>query len=547
MPHRDLVSWASILTAHNQANHPHVALSMFPQMFALDRLPPDHFVLASLAKACSSLGALRQGKQVHAHFAVSPFYADDVVKSSLVDMYGNCGLPDNAWSVFESISRKNLVSCTAMVSGFARSGRHSDAIELFQRMPAKNLLTWTALISGMVQSGNRADAFSLFMDMRREGVEIVDPFVLSSIVGASASLAALDVGRQFHCLVMVLGFESCLFVSNALVDMYAKCSDVLAAKDIFDGMVRRDVVSWTSVIVGMAQHGRAEEALCMYEEMVSAGVRPNEVTFVGLIYACSHTGLVDKGRYLFDSMIKDYGIIPSLQHYTCLLDLLGRSGHLNEAEDIIKTMPFQPDEATWAALLSACRHHGNTKMAINVSDCLMSIKPEDPSTYVLLSNVYAGAAMWENVSKVRKLMGVMEFRKKPGYSALILGKEGHVFYAGETSHPNKDEMFDLLMGLETKMKRRGYVPDTSWVLHDLEQQEKEKLLFLHSERLAVAYGLLKSLPGTVIRIVKNLRVCGDCHTVLKFISSIVERDIIVRDSNRFHHFSDGRCSCRDFW
>ncbi|CAL5413919.1 unnamed protein product [Camellia sinensis] len=547
MPHRDLISWASLLTAHNQANIPHRTITLFPKMFALDGLKPDHFVFACLVKACASLGALKLGKQVHAGFLLSLFCDDDVVKSSLVDLYAKCGLPDSARLVFDSISRKNSVSSTAMISGYARSGRKSEAVELLRGMAEMNLFSWTALISGLVQSGQWIDGFNLFIEMRREGVDIIDPFILSSIVGASANLAALELGKQIHCLVLSLGYESSLFVSNALVDMYAKCSDILAAKTIFDTMCRRDIVSWTSIIVGMAQHGQANESLSLYDEMISAGLKPNKVTFVGLIYACSHVGLVSKGRYLFKSMVEDYKLSPSLQHYTCLLDLFSRSGHLDEAENLLKTMPFKPDEAAWAALLSACKRHGNTQMGVQVANHLLSLEPKDPSTYILLSNTYAGASMWENVSKVRKLMGVMEFKKEPGYSCIELGKESLVFYAGETYHPMKDEIFGLLKELDEEMKRRGYVPDTSLVLHDMEQHEKERQLFWHSERLAVAYGLLKTVPGTVIRIVKNLRVCGDCHAVLKHICSIVKREIIVRDANRFHHFVDGRCSCRDFW
>lgn len=549
MPQRDPVSWASILTAHNQANLPHRTLSMFPNMVALDGLQPDHFVYASLVKACASLGlgALRMGIQVHAQFVSSPFSNDDVVKSSLVDMYAKCGLVDYARLVFDSICWKNSVSWTAMVSGYARSGRKLEAIELLKGMKEGNLFTWTALISGLVQSGYWVDVFNLFNEMRREGIDIVDPFILSSIIGASANFAALKLGKQIHCLVLALGYESSLFVSNALVDMYAKCSDVNAAKSTFDSIRQKDVVSWTSIIVGMAQHGRAEEALLLYDEMVSTGLKPNEVTFLGLIYACSHVGLVNKGRSLFKSMVEEYGLSPSLQHYTCLLDLFSRSGHLDDAEKLINTMPFKPDEAAWAALLSACKRHGNTQMGIRVADHLLRLGPTDTSTYILLSNVYAGAAMWENVSKLRKLMAVMKFKKEPGYSCIDLGKERQVFYVGETSHPLKDEIFGLLKELDAEMRRRGYVPDTNSVLHDMEQQEKEKQLFWHSERLAVAYGLLKSVPGTVIRIVKNLRVCGDCHIVFKFISSIVKREIVVRDANRFHHFKDGKCSCSDFW
>ncbi|GLT60988.1 hypothetical protein SLA2020_337250 [Shorea laevis] len=547
MPQRDCVSWASILTALNQAGFPNKTLSLFPSMFSLDWLEPDHFVYASLIKACANLGAIRQGKQVHGRFVVSPFSDDDVAKSSLVDMYAKCGLPDIAWAVFESIREKNSVSWTAMISGYARSGRTKEAMEQFSRLPNKNLFSWTALISGLGQSGNGIDAFSLFIEMRREGVDIIDPLVLSSIVGASANLASLALGKQVHGLVIALGFESCLFISNAFIDMYAKCSDILAAREIFGRILRKDVVSWTSIIVGAAQHGQAEEALALYDQMLLAGIKPNEVTFVGLIYACSHVGLVDRGSDIFNSMINDYGIRPSLQHYTCLLDVLGRSGYLDKAKNLIESMPFKPDEPMWAALLSACKHHGNTKMACKIADNLLSLKLKDSSTYILLSNTYASAGLWENVAKVRKLMASMEVRKEPGYSYIDFGKGSEIFYAGETSHPMKDEIFSLLKELEAEMRSRGYFPDTSSVLHDMDQQEKERQLFWHSERLAVAYGILKAVPGTVIRVVKNLRVCGDCHTVLKFISDIVRREIIIRDATRYHHFKDGKCSCNDFW
>ncbi|OVA05700.1 Pentatricopeptide repeat [Macleaya cordata] len=547
LPQRDLISWASILSAHNQSNLPDKTLSLFSNFLSLDHLLPDNYIFATLIKACSSLTSLKQGKQVHARFISSPFYDDDVIKSSLVDFYSKCGLPDDARRVFDSIHEKNSVSWTAMISGYARSNRNFEAAELLRAMPVQDLFSWTALISGIVQTGDGIDGLKLFLEMRREGIGIEDPFVLSSIVGASANLAVLDLGKQIHCLVIVLGYEYSVFVGNALIDMYAKCSDILAAKEIFDQMPKKDVVSWTSIIVGEAQHGKAEEALALFDEMVAKGLKPNEVTFVGLIYACSHGGLLEKGRKLFNSMIEDYRIKPSLQHYTCLLDLLGRSGRLVEADNVIKMMPFEPDEPTWAALLSACKLHRNTEMGIKIANHLLSLKIEDPSIYILLSNTYASAGMWEEVSKVRKVMAVKEVRKEPGYSWVNLGKESEVFYAGEASNNMKDEILGLLKDLNMEMKKRGYVPDTSFVLHDMEKQEKEEQLFLHSERLAVAYGLLKAIPGSTIRVVKNLRVCGDCHTVLKLISSITVREIVVRDATRFHHFKDGRCSCGDFW
>ncbi|KAL8204642.1 hypothetical protein R6Q57_010265 [Mikania cordata] len=547
MRQRDPVSWASILTAYNRANLPNQSISIFPGMFARDSLQPDHFVFASLVNSCAALNTLQIGRQVHAQFVLSEFSSDDITKSSLVDMYAKCGSLDDARTVFDTICTKNSVSWTAIISGYAKAGRKSESVKLLRDMKVQDLFSWTALISGLIQSGHFVSAFHLFVEMHKEGIKIIDPFILSSVIGASANLAAQELGKQVHCLVLKLGFESNLYVCNTLIDMYAKCSDIIAAKTVFLYTVEKDVISWTSIIVGLAQHGKAKEALSLYNDMISCGIKPNKVTFVGLIYACSHVGLVNKGCDLFKSMVDDYGLKPNLQHYTCLLDLYSRSGYLDEAENLLNTMPFEVDEAVWASLLSACKRFGKTQMGIRIANCLMGLGVKDPSSYILLSNAYAGASMWENVAKVRRLMEAIDVKKEPGYSCVHLGKETEVFYAGETGHPMKNEMQVLLKDLDEEMRKRGYVPDVSFVLHDMGKKEKENQLFWHSERLAVAYGLLNGVPGSVIRVVKNLRVCGDCHTVLKFICSIVGREIVIRDASRFHHFKDGRCSCSDFW
>lgn len=434
------------------------------------------------------------------------------------------------------------------MSGYASSGQKAEAMEVFERMEDKSVLTWTSLISGFVQSGNASDGAEMYVRMRREAVEIDDAFVLSSVISAVADMAALELGRQMHCEVMKLGYESSGIVGNSIVDMYAKCSDVCSARAWFERVtVQRDVVSWTTMIVGEAQHGRAEEALELFDGMVRAGVRPNEVTFVGLLHACSHSGLVRRGREIFDSMVNEYKIRPSLLHYTCLLDLLSRSGLLEEAESVIRVMPCEPDEATWAALLSACKKHGEKELSLRFADHLLSLRPREPSTYILLSNVYAILQKWDSVANVRKLMVDMEIKKEGGYSWIEMGKESFMFWAGVVPHHASAEILGLLRELGMEIRKRGYMPDTSSVMHDLDEQEKVQQLSLHSERLAVAFGLLKSVPGSIIRVVKNLRVCGDCHTVLKLISEIAGREFVVRDAKRFHHFRGGKCSCGDFW
>ncbi|GKA28486.1 pentatricopeptide repeat-containing protein [Tanacetum coccineum] len=450
MPHRNHVSWASLLSAYNQAHLPARALAVFQNMFVSDKLQANHFVFAGLVNSCAALRLLRISRQVHTRFLVSCYSCDNVVNLR--------------W-----------LTCLRNV-GYARSGQKAEAVKLLE-MKDKSLYTWTALVTGLIQSGHFVSAFHLFIEMRKEGIKIIDPFVLSSVIVGSANLAALELGKELHCLVSKLGFECEPYISNALVDMYAKCSDIVDAKTVFCSIVKKDVVSWTSIIVGLAQHGKAKEALSFYDDMISNGVKPNEVTFVGLIYACSHVGLVDKGRDLFKSMVECYGLKPSLQHYTCLLDLYSRSGHLDEAENLLNTMPFEVDEAVWASLLSAC--------------------VKDLSSFIRLSNAYAGASMWENVAQVRKLMADMDIKKEPGYSCVHLGKESEVFHAGETSHSLKNEMSVLLKDLDEEMRRRGYVPDVSFVLRDIGEKDKENQLFWHIERLAVAYGLLKSVPALI--------------------------------------------------
>lgn len=360
-------------------------------------------------------------------------------------------------------------------------------------------------------------------------------------------LSLVVLGRQLHGSAMRLGFLSNMIVGNALIDMYSKCSDILSAREVFEGITFRAVISWTTMVVGEAQHGRAEEALALYDRMVLAGAKPNEVTFVGLIYACSHAGLVQKGRQLFESMKNEYGITPRLQHYTCYLDLLSRSGHLLEAEELMTTMPYEPDETTWGALLSACTKYKDAEMCIRIAGKLLELRPKDSSTYILLSNVYAVNGKWDSVAKVRKCTIGLEIRKEPVYSWIEAGREFRLFHAGEVPLDVREEIMGFLEEMVLEMRKRGYVPDTSSVMHDLEENEKEHHLFLHSERLAVAFGLIKSPPGSVIRVVKNLRVCVDCHTVMKLISEITHRKIVVRDSSRFHHFECGKCSCSEFW
>jgi len=281
--------------------------------------------------------------------------------------------------------------------------------------------------------------------------------------------------------------------------------------------------------------------------MQSADMSPDEITFVGVLSACSHSGLVDEGWRCFNSMSHDYGLKPEMEHYACMIDLLGRSGHLYEAERFIENMPYKPNTTMWGALLSACRLHGNMDLAKTAAEELFKLEPQNTANYVLLSNIYAACGRWGDVEKVRTLMRDRGIQKHPGCSWIEVKNQVHAFLVDDKSHPQAEKIYALLDSLTSQIKEAGYVPNTNLVLHDVEEEQKENFLSYHSEKLALAFGLISTSPSIPIRIIKNLRVCGDCHTAIKLISMIVQREIILRDANRFHHFKDGLCTCGDYW
>lgn len=312
-------------------------------------------------------------------------------------------------------------------------------------------------------------------------------------------------------------------------------------------MEERDIFTWNSFITGCAQHGLGREAIKMYKHMESAGVLPNEVTFVGLLNACSHAGLVDEGWQFFKSMSRDYGLTPLLEHYACMVDLLGRTGNVQGAEQFIYDMPIEPDAVIWSALLGACKIHKNAEIGRRAAEKLFAIEPSNSGNYVMLSNIYSSLGMWVEVAEVRRIMKQHGVTKEPGCSWMQIRNKVYSFVTGDKQHEQIEEIESTLQDLYTSLRTTGYVPDTEFVLHDIDEEQKESSLLYHSEKLAVAYALLVTPQGMPIQIMKNLRICGDCHTFIKFVSHVTKRDIDIRDGNRFHHFRNGSCSCGDFW
>ncbi|KAL5837883.1 hypothetical protein ACOSQ3_015052 [Xanthoceras sorbifolium] len=616
MLEKDVVCWNSMLGGYVKACQYDKAFGLFHSMCEC-RIRPSPVTMVSLIQACGGMKNIEFGKCVHGCVLGLGMGDDILVLTSLVDMYSKMGDIGSAHSVFEGMSVKNLVSWNAMISGCVQNGSLLESFVLFRRlvvsgggfdsgtivsllqgcaqiadlrngkiihccilrrglelnlilctalvdlyskcsalkqarfvfdrMNDKNVITWTAMLVGLAQNGYAEDALKLFSEMQEEGVS-ANLVTLVSLVHSCAHLGSLKKGRSVHGQLIRQGFVFDVVNMTALIDMYAKCGKISSAERVFNnGIVSKDVILWNSMITGYGVHGHGHRAVNLYSIMIKEGVRPNETTFVSLLTACSHSGLVEEGIDFFYGMETHYKIRPTEKHYACLVDLLGRAGRLEEAEAVINQMPFTPGSSVFEALLSGCRTHKNIDMGIRTGDRLLRLDAMNPGTHIMLSNIYAEARRWDAVNHIRSLMRRKGLRKTPGYSLIEVKNQVHSFFAGDDSHPNWAEIHQLLEKLRSVVEAIGYVPETSCVLRDVDEPTKIKLLWRHSERLAIAFGLLSTPAGSLIRITKNLRVCVDCHTLTKYISKVVKREIIVRDANRFHHFIDGNCSCNDYW
>ena len=514
MKERDVITWNVMIGGLAQHGCGHEAYELFLQM-QREGFKPDAVTYASILNACASAGALEWVKEVHMHAREAGFESDVRVGSALVHMYAKCGSID-------------------------------DARLAFDKMEERDVITWSVMIGGLAEHGCGHEAYELFLQMQREGFK-PDAVTYASILNACASAGALEWVKEVHRHAHEAGFESDVRVGSALVHMYAKCGGIADARLTFDRMEERDVVTWNVMIGGLAQHGCGHEALEVFRSMIADGVKPDEISFVAVLSACSHSGLVDEGRRLFLAMTQDYGIEPTVVLCNCMVDVVGRAGRLEEAKLFIDKMPVEPNEATWGALLGACRTYGNVDLGKLAANERLKLEPMDASAYVLLSNIYAAAGKWEEVLWVRTMMQERGIRKEPGRSWIEVDNKVHDFVVGDTSHSEAKEIYAELRRLRKRIKAEGYIPDTRLVLRNIDEEEKELALCSHSEKLAIAYGLMRTPLAEPIRVFKNLRVCSDCHTATKFISKAIVREIVVRDANRFHHFQDGVCSCGDYW
>ncbi|XVF01654.1 hypothetical protein REPUB_Repub04eG0106900 [Reevesia pubescens] len=509
MPERNVVSWTTIISAYANVRLSDKALEFFVLMLR-ESVLPNMFTFSSVLRACNGLVNLRQ---FHCGIIKLGLESDVFVRSALVDVY-------------------------------SKLDKLKDAICVFNEMETKDLVVWNSIIGGLAQNSDGDEALSQFKRMKRAGFT-ADQATLTSVLRACTGLALLEVGRQVH--VHVLKFDVDLILNNALLDMYCKSGSLEDAKSVFERMVHRDVISWSTMIAGLAQNGFSLEALKFFDLMKASGMTPNYITVLGVLFACSHAGLVDDGWYYFQSMKGLYGIDPGREHYGCMIDLLGRAGKLDKAVKLVQEMECGADAVTWRTLLGACRVHRNVDLAIYAAKQVLKLDPEDAGTYVLLSNIYANSQRWEDVSEIRREMRDKGISKEPGCSWIEMNKQIHAFILGDTAHPKINEINRRLNQLIHKLMGMGYVPDTNFVLQDLEGEQRDDSLRYHSEKLAIVFGLMSLSSGSAIRIRKNLRICGDCHTFAKLVAKMACRLIVIRDPIRYHHFQNGVCSCGDYW
>ncbi|KAH9540910.1 hypothetical protein CY35_14G031200 [Sphagnum magellanicum] len=493
----NIFAWNQKLTKYVKDGQPEKAIQLFQQM-QQDGVIPNKFTFVPLINACAGLGALEGGRRVHEQLIQSGCESDVFVGSSLVDMYAKCGSIKDAWSVFN-------------------------------KMPLRNVVTWNAMVLGHVKCGQGQKALELFQQMQQQGVR-PNSVTFVGVLNACASMVAYEEGRSVHEQIIQSGCESDVFVGSSLVDMYTKCGSLEDAQRVFNIMPSRDVVTWSAMILGHVKCGQGQNALKLFRQLQQEAwwTCMQNVGALKMLGECStrcHLEMWPPG-------------MPSLGDVQCM----GM-----EAENMVMAIPCKPQVAAWRALLGTCRIHGNVEMAERVAKQILEMEPDNAAGYVLLSNIYAAAGnrhLCENVERQRMEKGV---KKQPGRTWIEVNNEVHTFVVEDRDHPQMIEIHGELQRLSGLMHDAGYVPCTNFILHDVEDEEKVFHLCHHSEKLAIALGLINTAPGTPLRIRKNLRVCEDCHTSIKFISKIVGRAIMVRDANRFHHFEDGICSCMDYW
>ncbi|CAN6443024.1 unnamed protein product [Victoria cruziana] len=545
-PQRDIVSWNTMITGYTQSQRPDAALELFRSMQQHNNVKANDLTMLGVITACSQKGDLDLSRWVHSYMKRNEISMSLVLCNAMLDMYGKCGDVAAAERLFDNMPVRDTISWTSLILAYAKIGDFVASQRLFDCMPVRDIAAWNAMIAAYEQGGRPKDALACFRKLQKTKLK-PDSVTFVSGLSACAQLGMLDSGKWIHELISKQGVKLNFYLATALIDMYSKCGDLDGAVEVFHSAKEKDIFVWSAMIAGHAMHGHGDVAIDIFMKMQDAGVKPNEVTFTNLLSACSHSGLVNAGRNYFHLMLPIYGIEPKIEHYGCMVDMLGRAGLLKEAVELINSMPIT-HISVWGALLGGCMIYSNVELGEHACARLLELDPSNDGAYVMLSNIYAKAGKWDEVTRMRKLMKDIGLTKEPGCSSIEVDGVIHEFLVGDTTHPLSDKIYLKLDEVASRLKLEGYVPNTSELLQYIEDDNvKEQALYLHSEKLAIAYGLISTTGPAPIRIVKNLRICNDCHCAAKFISTIYNREILLRDRYRFHHFKEGVCSCQDYW
>ncbi|KAM6578521.1 hypothetical protein CsatB_030358 [Cannabis sativa] len=516
--------WNSIIRGFSRSSSPIQSIFFYNQMVSIPtRSRPDTYTLSFVLRACERV--------------ILP-----LADSKRKEVHG---------TVIRSGYDRDFVVCTNLMRSYAGNGSIENARKVFDEMPARDLVTWNSMISCYAQAGFHYEALKTYDLMRIENVG-VDGFTLVGLLSSCAHVGALNLGIEMHRLARESGFlNRNIYVGNALIDMYAKCGNLEAALSVFDGMKKRDIFTWNSIVVGYGVHGRGLEAIEFFRKMVMEGVNPNSITFLGLLCGCSHQGLVQEGVKFFNLMLSKYNIKPEIKHYGCMVDLLGRAGKLKQALDVINSCPSQNDPVLWRTLLGSCKIHKNVEIGEIAMRNLVQLRASNAGDCVLLATIYGEVNNADGVSTMRKMIKSQGIKTTPGWSWMEINDQVHKFVVNDISHPDTNEIYMKLREVIQEVTLLGYVEEDSMSLVSLKGFSGEGYCWgngsYHSEKLAIAFGISRTPVGTCLRITKNLRVCRDCHSFTKFVSKAFNREIVVRDRVRFHHFKDGECSCKDYW
>ncbi|KAM0934815.1 putative tetratricopeptide-like helical domain superfamily, DYW domain-containing protein [Dioscorea sansibarensis] len=513
MPGRNAASCTNLMTGYTRAGKQVEALAVFERMMR-EGIELDQFVFSIALKACSFLEDNKAGTQIHACIVKLGLDSDVSSGSPIVDFYAKFGDIVHARLAFDKISQPNDVAWSALISTYCRFRMFEDCLKMFRYLRKRDMA--------------------------------MNPSIYTNLFQVAASLADPNSGTQLHADAIKRGIVSELYGESALVTMYSRSGDLEYARRAFDLVDKPDTVAWTALITGCAYHGQALEALRLFKKMISYGVKPNAITFTGILTAYSHSGLVLEARECLDAMKSVYGVKPTNDHFNSLIDVYCRAGQLEKALSLIKSGLFEPDALSWKILLGGCATHRNVDLGKIAGENFLMMEPNDSAGYVLMFNMYASAEKWAEAALVRKTMNERGIRKEVSCSWIRVEGKLHRFIVGDRHHSMTEQIYSKLDELETSVRQCQQVYLRDERLNSKHGERGEQLLD-HSERLAIAFGLM-SMPGNhPILIFKNLRVCGDCHWFTKAVSSITGREIVVRDTSRFHHFKDGNCSCNDYW